>query len=351
MQAGHLSQVEVKDLGIKWYVRFASKLLGPERLHRLWLEVLDKLPISLNPPTESRVVTKLGELRSPIGLAAGYDKTGKYARALAKLGFGYVVVGTFTMERRVGHPRPRIAYRPSELAVVNAMGMPNPGIAEVLKTLKRPEPDCKLVISITGNTVEEVVTCYRLVSQYSDGVEVNISSPNFPSNGRLQNEDFVSRLASELRRVKARPTYLKIPPVKNDSDEENVLSLVKRWLDEGFEGITAVNALPTDAPELKIGRGGLSGAPLKEYMLKSVRLLRNELGSDFEINAVGGILTGRDAAEAMRSGATTVQILTALLYRGHGAAVAIAKELLESLSSVKTLAKAVTPDGAIVLRE
>lgn len=273
------------------------------------------------------MITKLGALRSPIGLAAGYDKTGRYLDALAKLGFGYVVAGTFTLNRRIGHPRPRVAYRPKDLAVVNAMGMPNPGLREAMRWLKRPRSNCRLVISLTGSTLDEIAECYRLASTVADGIEVNISSPNFPSDGRLQERDFMSRLCGKLKPLRSKPTYLKIPPTKSEKEEELIVDLVSGWVDAGFEGVTAVNALPIEAPELAVGRGGLSGAPLRRYMKSTVELLRRELGGGFELNAVGGIMSGLDAAEALKAGATTVQIYTAILYRGYRAPVLIAEEM------------------------
>src|SRR3954462_1313596 len=49
------------------------------------------------------------DLANPIGLAAGFDKTGERADALGRVGFGYVVVGTFTRRPREGNAKPRIA--------------------------------------------------------------------------------------------------------------------------------------------------------------------------------------------------------------------------------------------------
>ncbi|MEM3183909.1 MAG: hypothetical protein QXL87_05590, partial [Nitrososphaerota archaeon] len=91
-----------------------------------------------------------------------------------------------------------------------------------------------------------------------------------------------------------------------------------------------VNTLPVDAPELALGRGGLSGRPLKPIMLETVSRIRRELGEGFEINAVGGIMTGMDVLDALKAGANTVQIMTVMLFRGPRAPKLISEELVSA---------------------
>ena len=56
--------------------------------------------------------------------------------------------------------------------------------------------------------------------------------------------------------------------------------------------------------------------------------IRAEVGDGVAINACGGIFSGEDAWEALRAGATTVQLLTGLIYRGPGIVRSINRELL-----------------------
>ena len=48
------------------------------------------------------------ELNSPLALAAGFDKNCSILKALDKLGFGYIVGGTVTINPRPGNLKPRI---------------------------------------------------------------------------------------------------------------------------------------------------------------------------------------------------------------------------------------------------
>ena len=145
----------------------------------------------------------------------------------------------------------------------------------------------------------------------------------------MRTPEVFKELAAKLAAEKVKPTYLKIPPPTSAEDEQNLAKLVRLWADEGMDGVTAVNTMPVEAPELALRRGGLSGRPLKSLMLRAVAMVRREVGDGFEVHAVGGIMTGRDAYEAIKAGADTVQIMTAMLYRGAMAPAKIARELLE----------------------
>jgi dihydroorotate dehydrogenase len=63
-------------------------------------------------------------------------------------------------------------------------------------------------------------------------------------------------------------------------------------------------------------RGGLSGAPLHPRSVKVISQLRAELGADFPIIGVGGIVSSDAARETLRAGANLLQIYTGFAYRG-----------------------------------
>ena len=100
--------------------------LAPETAHNLGLSLMRFASrVRAEPMT---VKTALGELANPLGLPAGYDKTGKHLHSLARLGFGYIVAGTFTLSPWPGNPKPRVARNKKDKTLVNALGFPNPGI-------------------------------------------------------------------------------------------------------------------------------------------------------------------------------------------------------------------------------
>lgn len=45
---------------------------------------------------------------NPIGLAAGFDKSGRAVRSLAALGFGHIEIGSISADVSRGNPKPRL---------------------------------------------------------------------------------------------------------------------------------------------------------------------------------------------------------------------------------------------------
>jgi dihydroorotate dehydrogenase len=288
--------------------------LDPERAHNIGLDLMRfASKVSAEPMP---VKTALGELSNPIGLAAGYDKSGDHLPSLSRLGFGYLVAGTFTFKPWPGNPRPRVA-RNKDRTLVNALGFPNPGIDSFISRLSsHGEPGTPVVASISGKTPEDILGCYARVQPHVAGVELNLSSPNTPDLRDLREPTAFAELAQAMKESKVKPTYLKAPPWVDEGKYDGVLALVKEWESLGFEGVTASNSIPVEDARMAVGRGGWSGPPLLDHTKKAVERIRKSTGTDFEVNACGGISSPSDVASLLELGATTVQLFTALVYQG-----------------------------------
>ncbi|MGH9920365.1 MAG: dihydroorotate dehydrogenase 2 [Nitrososphaerales archaeon] len=289
--------------------------LPPERAHNVGLSLMRFASRIRAEPMP--VNTALGELSNPLGMPAGYDKTGSHLHNLARLGFGYVVAGTFTLAPWPGNPKPRVARNKDERTLVNALGFPNPGIDSFIANLaSSTPPGVPVVASISGKTVEDVLGCYSKVQKHVAGVEINLSSPNTPDLRDLREPAAFAELSQALKEAKAKPTYLKTPPYADESQFDGVMGLVRRWDSLGFEGVTASNSMPVEDARMAVGRGGWSGPPLLEHTKKAVERIRNAVSPSFEVNACGGISRPADAVALLERGANTVQVFTALVYQG-----------------------------------
>jgi dihydroorotate dehydrogenase len=116
------------------------------------------------------------------------------------------------------------------------------------------------------------------------------------------------------------PLLVKIAPDLADKDVLEVADLV---LELGLDGVVATNTTitreglrSTRAEVERAGAGGLSGAPLRSRAVEVLRLLRDRLGPQPTIIAVGGISTAEDARERLSAGATLLQAYTAFVYEG-----------------------------------
>jgi dihydroorotate dehydrogenase subfamily 1 len=308
--------------------------LPPEAAHRAAGAVL-RLPLpwrAIGGFTDDPVlhVTLAGiQLRNPVGLAAGFDKSCRFLPALGDLGFGYVVGGSLTRAPREGNAKPRIVRRPAEKAIVNAMGLPNRGAAYAAGRLRRPRRTSPVIVSLAAEEVENVVAAHAGVEPQADGIELNVSSPSLAWTSPQERRDHVSRILEALRPPTQKPLFVKLPPPADDPAE--VLALARAAMDHGADGLTCFNTMPVAEPRLSTGRGGLSGPPLSERTISGVRDVRSEIGSAVPINACGGITTAADALACLEAGATTVQLYTALIYEGPRIVRAITRGLARTL--------------------
>ena len=141
-------------------------LLSPERAHHLTI-VLAR--IGFNIPIIGSILKSqysskndnlkrnlMGlEFENPVGLAAGFDKDGKYFRLMSKLGFGFIELGTVTPKPQIGNPQPRLFRLKKDEAIINRMGFNNEGVGALVKRLKEGRPE-KLIIG--GNIGKSKVT-------------------------------------------------------------------------------------------------------------------------------------------------------------------------------------------------
>ncbi len=318
-------------------------LLPPERaqslsewaLRRRWLW---RLLAPIFDFQDTRLQVSAGGLHfpSPVGLAAGYDKNCEVLDSLLRLGFGYAVGGTVLPEPRQGNPRPRLMRLPKQRSLINALGFPSKGMAaakEGLERLGRAESGTSkpVVVSLAALDMDAFLGCHAALEPHADATELNISSPNTQGIRLFQEPDTFAELIDRINVARAKPLFIKLPPYADAEVQEQVFSLVRIAREKGVDGITVSNTRPVEAPQLAMGRGGLSGQSLLEDTLRMVKEVRAEVGRAISINACGGISTAEDTLRTLRTGADTVQLLTGLVYRGPNVARTINKGLVRQM--------------------
>ena len=293
------------------------------------------------------------EHRSPLGMAAGFDKDGEVPLALLDLGFGHVEVGTVTAQAQPGNPAPRAFRLLADQALINRMGFNNHGAQELARNLaaaRRTERGQRAVIGVNigkskVTALEDAAEDYRfsarLLAPYATYLAINVSSPNTPGLRDLQTaealrpilEAVLEEARAAARRLRREvPVLVKIAPDLHDDD---VLAVARLATEVGLAGVIAANttiarpeSLLTDADRVQsIGAGGLSGPILAERSLEMLRLLRRELPEEAVIISCGGVTTAADLRARLEAGADLVQGYTALIYRGPGWAGRIVREL------------------------
>jgi len=280
------------------------------------------------------------DFANPLGIAAGFDKNAEMIPFLRAVGFGFVEVGTVTLEPQPGNPKPRMFRYPSDFALVNRLGFNNEGARAAASRLEADWNDPAgraarenrpLLANIGKNkdvpleaATENYLRCYRIVAPWVDGVVVNVSSPNTASLRELQRPEHLETLLGVLRDERdatrfehakgTHPIILKIAPDLDDTQLAEIAEIATKLAD----GLTATNTT-VDRSLLGPGpveTGGISGKPLFDSSTTVLRKLRDLVGAEYPIVGVGGILDGRDAAAKLEAGATLIQAYTGFVYGG-----------------------------------
>jgi dihydroorotate dehydrogenase len=320
--------------------------LDPELAHDLGLAALKYVqPLWPALPIPATLAIRCFgvQFSHPLGLAAGFDKNGDYLDALGALGFSHIELGTVTPRPQPGNPKPRMFRIPNE-ALINRMGFNNKGVDHLVARLERARYGGIRGISIGKNfdtpiesAQDDYLACLRKVYPHADYVAVNVSSPNTERLRELQARDGLQRILGTLleervtlqqRFARRVPLLVKVAP---DLSPEQLSTLAHEVRSLQLDGVIATNTSidlsVLKSPPAAEQRGGLSGAPLHPASVKIISQLRAELGADFPIIGVGGIVSAEHARASLRAGANLLQIYTGFAYRG----AALIEEILGAL--------------------
>jgi len=312
--------------------------LDPEQAHYLGMFVIKLLGLSGLAQFSQIGVTKKPvqafgvEFSSPFGIAAGFDKNAMAVKELGQLGFSHVEIGTVTRYPQSGNPKPRLFRLVKDQALINRMGFNNDGADQVASRLAKLRASvAKLPIigvNIGKSKITELVDAVsdyeystKALAPVADYIAVNVSSPNTPGLRSLQDVDQLEPILMAVSRVAlGKPILVKIAPDLEDSAVLEVAALVRKLR---LAGVIATNTtvsregLVASVEHVdSYGAGGLSGPVLATRAKEVLVLLRKELGQEFTVISVGGVVSGEDVLERLKLGADLVQGYTGFVYQG-----------------------------------
>jgi dihydroorotate dehydrogenase len=327
--------------------------VGAEQAHNFTLENLDRAErlgllrhvIPTIPPNPQRLCGLT--FPNPVGLAAGLDKDGRHIDALARLGFGFLEIGTVTPRPQPGNPQPRMFRIPAAQALINRMGFNNDGVVACVARVRQSQfwqtggviglnigKNATTPIEDAAADYIEAMTAVYAVASY---ITINISSPNTANLRSLQTEAPLRALLARLSETRERladqfglkkPLFLKIAPDLTTSDVAFIANLLVEYgIDAVIAGNTTTLRDGVQGREHAEEMGGLSGAPLQELSNQLITRLHAHLHNQIPIIGVGGILSGKDAEAKIAAGAQLIQLYTGLIYRGPSLISACAKAL------------------------
>jgi dihydroorotate dehydrogenase len=333
-------------------------LIPPELAHNLAIRFFTNFKNKIK--TDDLILNvKVCNLKftNPIGLAAGFDKNGKAYDGLMRLGFGFVEIGTVTINPQLGNKKPRIFRLLEDKAIINRLGFNNIGAEKVLQNIEKYDSTNEnglLGVNLGKNLdskelIEDYVKLLKIFNRKASYITLNISSPNTPGLRELEQKDNLDKLVKKISLFKRKnsvniPVFLKIDPDISRNQLGDIADIV---LSSTINGVIISNTSIHRSNKLiskhANEKGGISGLPIKEIsnkLLKDFYILTN---GKIPLIGVGGISNGKDVYERILNGASLIQLYTSLIYKGPFIVNKIKEELVYLLKrdNYKSLEQAV----------
>jgi len=272
--------------------------------------------LKVNPLTTSLAGLKLA---NPTILASGI--MGLSAESLSNIvmgGAGAIVTKSIGLKPRKGYTNPTIVQ--VDCGLINAMGLPNPGIKEFINELRQTKDfSVPIVVSVYGFSAEEyALVTKKAVDAGAEAVELNVSCPHVEETGSEigQNPEILAKVVKKVKTSVEKPVLVKLSP-----NITNITENAEAAANAGADALTAINTVKamaidteTTMPILSNKTGGLSGPAIKPIAVRCVYEIYE--CTKLPIIGCGGITNWRDAVEFLLAGATAIQIGTAIAEKG-----------------------------------
>jgi dihydroorotate dehydrogenase (NAD+) catalytic subunit len=266
------------------------------------------------------LATQIADLKivNPTMLAAGIlGYTGLSMKRVIESGAGAVVTKSMGLEPRTGYGNPTVVQ--TDCGLLNAMGLPNPGIShfnEEMKELNKLK--APTIFSIYGFSPENFAEVAKIAVEIgAAAVELNVSCPHVKKAGAQVGSDpsLLMEIVKEVKRQIEKPVIVKLTP-----NVTNITEIAKAAQKAGADAICAINTvkamaidLETCKPILANKYGGLSGPAIKPIGVRCVYDIYSSV--DIPIIGCGGISNWQDAIEYILAGACALQIGTAIAFQ------------------------------------
>ena len=273
---------------------------------------------------------------NPVGLAAGFDKNAELLSIMPAVGFGFMEVGSITVQPYQGNPPPRLRRLKKSRGLVVNYGLKSAGakalarrIGDISQTNERLAKHIPLGISIArsnvpGTEVEEAgildqVECYEVLRGLGDYVTLNLSCPNTAGGEPFHKPELLNSL---LRRLPLagdpRPTFLKISP---NLSPEVVSDIIEVALKHNVTGLVIGNLAKNKDnarlyEDVSAFTGGISGKPTELLANKLIAHAYQQGQGKLVIIGCGGVFSAEDAYAKIKLGASLVQLITGMIYEG-----------------------------------
>ena len=299
-------------------VIFGDRVLGSLTIIK---KVIHQFPM---PVGYNRDVCGLN-FQSPL-IGASFKSDKKTLNSWMRMGLGGLIFKTIMRDERDGNARPRLkdVFIDSDKGLVNALGLPGPGIEKFIETIPSSslwDYGRPLGISLGGDEINDYLFLANEIDSSLKGLhsnyffELNISCPN-THNGMTIGDDpkLLNELISKMRSLVSNVISVKVSPDTSNKTLNEIGEICTSFssiiINSGNTQYKIREDLGFSRSNFSMKGGGLSGPHLFTRTLEMVRLF-----SHFEIPimATGGISTINHINALENAGASLFGMATSLV--------------------------------------
>lgn len=270
-------------------------------------------------------------LKTPLILASGVLGTkGELLIRVASHGAGAVVTKSIGPDPRRGYNNPTVLVI-SDDVVLNAMGLPNPGIDEFVDEIKIAKKAGVVVIGslFGGSKTEFSHVALTMEKAGVDMLELNVSCPHsLPRYKGLHLGQIPVETKGVVESVKeavSLPVLVKLSP-----NVTSITDIARACVEGGADGLALINTVEAleidpwaEKPVLANMFGGQSGPSIRCIAQRKVAdilisMERQEM-KKVPVVGIGGITSGEDVVRYILLGCQCVQIGSAVVPHGFSA--------------------------------
>ena len=303
-------------------------------------------------------VTAFGHTFSnPIGIAAGLDKRTNLLDGLIEMGYSFGEFGSYTLDKEM--PLKKVFYLKKDKAIlVQSLGYRNPGLDTIIPNLitRRHLPHW-IGINLTSSTptesenvklgrhfsyVEEYQLMIQKVAPYCDYITLNFAHPDTEISQLISDKALIMPILTAAKEaihlaapINEPKLFVKIPL---DLTPMETSALCDMLMEAKVDAVivAGVQALFKNSRKLSDSKhhhntGMLAGKPIREMSTELIRRVHQYTMGELPIIASGGVFTGVDAFEKIASGASLIQLYSAIIFQGPNVVNRINKELASIL--------------------
>jgi len=270
---------------------------------------------------------------NPIGLAAGFDKNAQLIKIMPSVGFGFMEVGSFTGRPCLGNSKPRLWRLIKSQGLVVNYGLKNDGAEIISRRLVNQSSGIPLGINIGKTNSPDTVEVKKGINDYLKGIQaflnigdyltINISCPNAYGGEPFAKPDSLNLLLEQVDKLNIKkPIFLKMASDLSWEQVDKIIELANQYYLAGFicsnlfKDRNSSEVFSEEISKVPQDIHSISGKPTEQSANEQIAHIYQKTKGQKVVIGCGGVFSAEDAYKKIRLGASLIQLITGMIFKG-----------------------------------